>query len=261
MGLTRPWCNAIIPWSRWNRATKGENVLDQSSGYQRIRVVDDDQALLRMVGDKLDRAGFEVLTAASGRQALELIERRGLPHLAIVDIMMPEMDGFEFCQRIQQFSDLPVIMLTAVDEEETVIRGIEYFAEDYITKPFSPRELVARVRRVLRRIGDFAYTLDAVTRVDDYLAVDFAHQRATAGGQPIPLTPTETKILYILMRNAGRLVTSDFLLRRVWPLEEVFEDALRVHIHRLRKKIESPSAPEPYIVTERGAGYRFVLRA
>jgi DNA-binding response OmpR family regulator len=148
-----------------------------------------------------------------------------------------------------------------VDEEQTVIRGIEYFAEDYITKPFSPRELVARVRRVLRRIGDFAYTIDPVTKVDDHLSVDFAHQQATVGGQPVPLTPTETKILYILMRNAGHTVTNDFLLRRVWPLDEVFEDALRVHIHRLRKKIEFPSAPELYIVTERGVGYRFVPRA
>jgi DNA-binding response OmpR family regulator len=232
-------------------------VPDSSSHFQRILVVDDDQAILRMVGDKLHRAGFEVLSAASGREALDLIDRRGLPHLAIVDLMMPQMDGFEFCQRVQHFSDLPVIMLTAVDEEETVIRGIELFAEDYVTKPFSPRELLARVRRVLRRIGDFAYTLNPVTEVDDYLAVDFAHQQATVGGQPVSLTPTETKLLYILMRNAGRIVTSDFLLRRVWPLEEVYEDTLRVHIHRLRKKIEASAAQESYIVTERGVGYRF----
>lgn len=233
-------------------------MLDQSSYCQRILVIDDDPVLLRMVADKLDRAGFETLTAASGQAALNLIERRGLPHLAIVDIMMPEMDGFEFCQRIQQFSDLPIIMLTAVDEEQSVIRGIEHFAEDYITKPFSPRELVARVRRVLRRMGDFDYACDPVTQVSSLLAVDFAHQQVTVDGRQVSLTPTETKILYILMRNAGRIVTSDFLLRRIWPLEEVFEDTLRVHIHRLRKKLKSPSASEPFIVTERGVGYRFV---
>ncbi|MGD1994583.1 MAG: response regulator transcription factor, partial [Anaerolineae bacterium] len=227
---------------------------------QRILVVDDDLAILRLVGDKLDRAGFEVWTAASGQQALDVIDRRGLPHLAIVDIMMPGMGGFEFCQTVQQFTDLPVIMLTAVDEEETVIRGIEYFAEDYVTKPFSPRELVARVQRVLRRIGDFAYALEPVTRVDDRLAVDFAHQRATVDGQPVDLTPTETKILYILMRNAGRTVTTGFLLRRLWPLEEVFEDALRVHVHRLRQKIEPVPSQPFYIVTERGRGYRFAVR-
>ena len=224
---------------------------------QCVLVVDDDPAILRLVRDKLDRAGFEVWTATSGQHALDVIDRRGLPHLAIVDIMMPEMGGFEFCRTVQEFTDLPVIMLTAVDEEETVIRGIEHFAEDYITKPFSPRELVARVQRVLRRIGDFAYALDPVTRVDDHLAVDLAHQRALVDGQPVDLTPTETKILYILMRNAGRTVTIDFLLRRLWPLEDVFEDALRVHVHRLRQKTEAVPGQPRYIVTERGLGYRF----
>ena len=186
-----------------------------------------------------------------------MIARRGLPHLAIVDIMMPGMDGFEFCRTVQEFTDLPVIMLTAVDEEETVIRGIRHFAEDYITKPFSPRELLARVQRVLRRIGDFAYTFDPVTQVDDRLAVDFAHHRVIVQGQPVDLTPTETKLLYILMRNAGRAVTTGFLLRRLRPLEEVFEDTLRVHIHRLRQKIEPVPSQPRYIVTERGLGYRF----
>ena len=132
----------------------GEDMLDSSSSgcsvarSQRILVVDDDPVILRLVRDKFDHAGFEVFTAASGREALDVIARRGLPHLAIVDIVMPGMDGFEFCRAVQQFSDLPVIMLTAVNEEETVIQGIEYFAEDYVAKPFSPRELLARVQRV-----------------------------------------------------------------------------------------------------------------
>lgn len=224
---------------------------------QRILIVDDDPAILRLVGDKLDRAGFEVLTAASGQQALETINRHGLPHLAIVDINMPGMDGFEFCRIIQEFSDLPVILLTAIDEEETIIQGIEYYAEDYVTKPFSPRELVARVRRVLRRISDFTYTLEPQTRVDERLSIDFAHQQATVEGQQVSLTPTETKILYILMRNAGQTVTSDFLLRRLWPREEVFEDTLRVHISRLRKKIETTANQPQYLITERGIGYSF----
>ena len=235
----------------------GEYVNEFTPCLQCILVVDDDPAILRLVSDKLYQAGFRVLTAASGQQALDVITRRGLPHLAIVDINMPGMDGFEFCRIVQAYSDLPVIMLTAVDEEETIIRGIEQFAEDYVTKPFSPRELVARTQRVLRRIGDFAYTLEPVTTVDDRLAVDFSHQQAIVDGESVSLTPTETKLLYILMRNAGRAVTTDFLLCRLWPLEEVFEDALRVHIHRLRKKIEIDRKP-PYIVTERGLGYRFM---
>ena len=231
-----------------------------SAPHYRILVVDDDPDILRLVRDKLDRAGFDVLTAESGKRALEVIERHGLPHLAVVDLMMPVMDGFEFCRIVQEFSDLPVIMLTAIDEEETVIRGIQHYAEDYVTKPFSPRELVARIERVLRRIGDFAYALDPVVQVDDRLAVDFAHQQAIVNRQPRPLTPTETKILYILMRNAGRAVTTDFLLRRLWPREEVFEDSLRVHIHRLRHKIEPDPAQPGYIITERGTGYSFPSR-
>jgi DNA-binding response OmpR family regulator len=224
---------------------------------QRILVVDDDPKIRRLVELKLEHAGFEVCAAASGQEALDAIARRGLPHLAIVDIMMPGMNGFQFCEAVQEFSDLPVIMLTAVDDEEMIVQGIERFAEDYIIKPFSPRELLARVQRVLRRIGNFAYTLEPVTRVDDRLGVDFAHQQAIVEEQVIDLTPTETKLLYILMRNADRTVTADFLLRRLWPLEEVFEDTLRVHIHRLRQKIEADPRKPCYLVTERGLGYRF----
>jgi DNA-binding response OmpR family regulator len=157
------------------------------------------------------------------------------------------------------FSDLPIIILTAVDEEETAIQAIELFAEDYVTKPFSPRELVARVRRVLRRIGDFAYSLEPLTQVDERLAVDFVGQRALVDGRSVDLSPTEAKILYLLMRSAGRTVSSGYLLRRVWPLEEVFEDALRVNVHRLRKKIGASPAGLPYIITERGVGYGFLL--
>ncbi len=227
---------------------------------QRILVVDDDPAIQRLVKDKLENAGYEVFTAANGRQALEVIGRTGIPHLAIVDINMPTMNGFEFCEAVQQFSDLPVIMLSAVDEEETIIQGISRYAEDYVTKPFSPRELLARVQRVLRRIGDFAYTLALLTRIDGRLAVDFPHQSVLVDEHPVALTPTETKLLYLLLRNAGRIVTIDFLLRRLWPMEEVFEDTLRVHVHRLRQKIEpNPSKPS-YILTERGLGYSFPAR-
>jgi DNA-binding response OmpR family regulator len=229
------------------------------SNDQRILVVDDDQAILRLVREKFERVGFKVLTAQSGEAAFDVFARHGLPHLAIVDLNMPGMGGFEFCRRVLCFSDLPIIILTAVDEEDTVIRAIDLFAEDYVTKPFSPRELVARVRRVLRRIGDFAYCLEPVIRVDERLAVDFVGQRAIVDGQSVDLSPTEAKILYLLMRNSGRILSSEYLLSRVWPLEEVFEDALRVNVHRLRKKIGVNSADLPYIVTERGVGYRFLL--
>lgn len=224
---------------------------------QRILVVDDDPAILNLVKDRLEYSGYDVVTACGGQVALDVIAQRGLPHLAIVDINMPGMNGFDFCKAVQQFSDLPVILLTAVDEEETIIRGIQYFAEDYVTKPFSPRELVARVERVLRRIGDFAYALDPIIQIDERLAVDFAHQQAIMNDKIVPLTPTETKLLFILMHNAGHTVSTDFLLRRLWPLDEVFEDTLRVHVYRLRQKIEATPTKPVYIVTERGQGYSF----
>lgn len=231
--------------------------LQIESCLQRILVVDDDPAIRRLLKDKLEGAGYEVWGAASGEQGLEVIGRRGMPHLAIVDINMPGMNGLKFCEAVQQFSDLPIIMLSAVDEEETIVGSISRYAEDYVVKPFSPRELLARVQRVLRRQNDFSYTWDVETCVDDFLVVDIPHQRAIAGGQAVTLTPTETKLLYLLMRNAGHSVTTDFLLRRLWPLEEVFEDTLRVHIHRLRQKIEPVPARPRYILTERGVGYSF----
>ncbi len=225
---------------------------------QRILVVDDDLGLLRLVELTLSRAGYEVLTALSGEEALDLIQRRGLPHLAIVDILMPGMDGFEFCRAVHEFCDLPIILLSAVDAKATVVEGIREHAEDYITKPFHPRELVARVERVLRRIGDFSYTLQPLIDVDERLVVDFPGRRVIADGEPVDLTPTETKLLCVLMRDDGRVVSTDYLLRRVWPLADVYEDSLRVHVYRLRQKIEADPSEPRYIVTERGLGYRFV---
>jgi DNA-binding response OmpR family regulator len=230
---------------------------DSSPGVRRILAVDDDPDLVRLLRRELEKAGFDVWTAGSAEDALALIEQKGLPHLALVDILLPGQDGLALARRLQEWSDLPIVMLTSVHEEETVVKAIEGFAEDYIRKPFNVREVVARVERVCRRIGDFGYALQPVIRVDDLLEVDFAHQRTRMDGREIPLTATETKLLYVLMRSAGRVVATDFLLRRLWPGDEVFEDTLRVHVHRLRSKIEpTPSRPR-YILTERGAGYRF----
>jgi len=224
----------------------------------RILAVDDDATVRRVVKLRLELAGCEVWTAASGEQALEVIGERGLPHLGIIDVMMPGITGFELCEHIQSWCDLPVIMLTALSDEKTVVRGIRFFAEDYITKPFRSGEFVARVERVLRRIGDFAYTLAPVMEVDELLAVDFAHQKVLLEGEPVDLTPTESKLLYILMRNAERPVSNSFLLRRLWPNEERFEDVLRVHVYRLRQKVEPNTRRPRYILTERDYGYRFI---
>jgi DNA-binding response OmpR family regulator len=236
-----------------------DSSLPKGPSDRRVLAVEDDPDILRLIRRELEGAGFTVWACVSAEEALEVIGRRGLPHLALVDILLPGLDGIALARRLHEWSDLPIVMLTSVDEAETVVAAIERFAEDYIRKPFNPREMVARVERVFRRLGDFAYVLQPVVRVDDSLSVDFAHQRAMLADREVALTSTETKLLYVLLRNAGRVVATDFLLRRLWPSDEVFEDTLRVHVHRLRSKIEpEPSRPR-YVVTERGTGYRFPL--
>lgn len=232
-------------------------MLDSQPDVQRILVVDDNTYTLRLVKIALEQAGFRVSTAVSGEEGLTMIERYGLPHLALVDLHMPGMSGFEFCRTVREYSDMPVIMLTAAGDETTIVEGLDKYAEDYIVKPFNGPELIARVRRVLGRIGDFSYTLADSTRIDDRLEISFAHREAVVGGEPVPLTPTEAKLLYILVRNAGRIVTTDFLLNRIWPLQDAHEDRLHVHIHRLRRKIEPDPNQPTYILAERGTGYSF----
>jgi DNA-binding response OmpR family regulator len=227
-----------------------------------ILVVDDNLYTLRIVQYALDNAGYQCECVTSGEEALKYINNEGLPHLAIVDFHMPPgMSGFELARNVHQFSDLPIIMLTAVNEEQTIIEGLEQHAEDYIIKPFNPGELVARIQRVLQRLGDFAYDLESVTRVDERLSIDFPRRQAIIFNKPVSLTPTETKLLYILMRQAGRVVTTEYILRRLWPLEPAFEDRLHVHMHRLRRKIEDKSdkTRHRYIKSERGTGYIFYL--
>ena len=232
-------------------------MLETPSDLHKVLVVDDNAYTLRLVKQTLEQAGYQVSTAVSGEEGLTLIDRYGLPHLAIVDLHMPGMSGFEFCRNVHEYSDMPVIMLTAVGSEETIIEGLEEHAEDYIVKPFNGPELVARVRRVLRRMGDYSYTLASTTRVDDRLLINFPRREAIVAGEPVPLTPTEAKVLYILVRNAGRIVTTEFLLGRIWPLQDAQEDRLHVHVHRLRRKIEPDHDQPTYIIAERGTGYRF----
>ena len=231
---------------------------DTATAGARILAVDDDPEVREVIVAALEKAGYVPLAAASAEEALELLNRSGLPHLAIVDIRLPGLDGLALCERIHYISDVPIIVLTVIDKQETVVSTIERFAEDYIIKPFNPPELTARIGRILRRMGDFTYTLEPQIQVDDHLAVDFVQQKAIVSGRPLALTPTETKLLYILMRNAGKTVLTSFILRRVWAVDEADENTLRVHIHRLRQKIEvSPSRPR-YVVTERGVGYSFI---
>ncbi|MDT8305138.1 MAG: response regulator transcription factor [Anaerolineae bacterium] len=223
-----------------------------------ILAVDDNPETLLVVEHTLRRHGFSVSSAPSGETALDRLARHGLPHLAVVDMNMPPgMNGFAFCEQLSRFSDVPVIILTAVDEEQTVVRAIRQYAEDYVIKPFNPGELAARVRRVLQRVGTFPFAMRVPLCVDEHLMVNFAARELIIDGKSRKLTPTEARLLYILMRTPGETVSSDYILRRMWPLERSDDDRLHVYIHRLRSKLKGTGSQHRYVVSERGVGYRF----
>ncbi|MCA9875981.1 MAG: response regulator transcription factor [Anaerolineales bacterium] len=227
-------------------------------GDYRILVIDDDTLILELIEESLTRSGFQVSTVTSAEDALDWMKRYGMPHLAVVDINMPfGMDGLEFCEVVHTFSDLPIMMLTAIEDEETIIQAIDRCAEDYLTKPFQPGELIARARRIIRSIGHFAFPLEAMIHVDERLAIDLAGCQVIVDGRPEALTPTETKLLYILLRSAGKPVNSNYLLRRLWPHDVDHDDRLRVYVYRLRNKLEINPAKPHYIRSQRGVGYVF----
>ncbi|MCP3962688.1 MAG: response regulator transcription factor [bacterium] len=228
---------------------------------QHVLIVDNDRDAARAARAALEQTGFMVSVVKSVAGAMAWLEKNGLPHLAVVDIALPGEAGLEMCRQIQELADLPVIVATALGEPGTVVDTLREVAEDYIVKPFHPPELAARVERVLRRMGNYAYSMAPITRIDGRMEIDFVHQKAIIDGRPVVLTRTETKLLHVVMRRARRPVTIDYLLRRIWPFDEVFEDRLRVHVHRLRHKIEPDPAAPSYLITQRGVGYSFLPAA
>lgn len=223
-----------------------------------ILVVDDEPRIVRFVVMNLELEGFRVVTASSGLEALRHA-REDLPDLVLLDVMMPELDGFETLRLLRETSDVPVIMLTVRSDEEDIVRGLELGADDYITKPFSVRELTSRIRAVLRRAGSPAGPESAILKIDDDLSVDYNRREVIVRGERIGLRPTEFRLLYYLIENAGWVVPHETLLSKVWGYEYRDEvHYLRLYITYLRKKIEPDPAHPRYIFTERGVGYRFV---
>jgi two-component system KDP operon response regulator KdpE len=229
-----------------------------SSRRRRILVVDDEPRMIHFIRLNLEHDGFEVYEATSGIEALDQF-RDQLPDLILLDVMMPDIDGFETLRLIRELSTIPVIMLTAKGDEEDRVRGLELGADDYITKPFSPRELVSRVRAVIRRTEMPSTPTHEVIEVDDRLRIDFDRREVWVDDELVKLRPTEYRLLYHLVQNAGWVVPHDQLLAKVWGYEYREETHyLRLYINYLRKKLElDPSNPE-YILTERGVGYRFI---
>jgi DNA-binding response OmpR family regulator len=225
---------------------------------RRILIVDDEERMVRFIHLNLEHDGFEVIEAFRGMQAVDQL-RSKLPDLVLLDVMLPDIDGFEVLRIIRETSSVPVIMLTAKGEEEDRVRGLELGADDYITKPFSPRELVSRVRAVLRRTEMAAGTAHIPIVVDDRLKIDFDRREIWVDGQLVQLRPTEYRLLYHLVQNAGWVITHDQLLAKVWGYEYRDEPHyVRLYINYLRKKLEKDPSNPQYILTERGIGYRFV---
>ncbi len=231
---------------------------DTTFKNRRILVVDDEERMVRFIRLNLEHDGFIVMEAFRGTQAIDKI-RTGMPDLVLLDVMMPDLDGFEVLRMVREISNLPVIMLTAKGEEDDRIRGLELGADDYITKPFSPRELVSRVKAVLRRTESTAGNLHGLINVDERLKIDFDRHEVWLDNKLVSLRPTEYRLLYHLVQNAGWVITHDQILSNVWGYE--YRDQphyVRLYINYLRKKLEEDPANPKYILTERGTGYRFV---
>jgi len=228
------------------------------SSERLILVVDDEPRMIRFIRMNLELEGYKVLEATNGLEALERV-REDLPDLVVLDVQMPEIDGFEALEHIRQVSTVPVIMLTVKADEEDKVRGLELGADDYVTKPFSPRELSSRIKALLRRLEMPSPPAKTVIQIDDRLTVDFHRHQVVVDGEPVKLRPTEYRLLYHLISNAGWVMSHETLLSKVWGHEYRDESHfLRLYITYLRKKIEVDPANPQYILTERGLGYRFV---
>ena len=226
--------------------------------HRRILVVDDEERMVRFIRMNLEHDGFQVSEAFNGKQAIQKI-RDVTPDLILLDVMMPDLDGFEVLETVREVSNVPVIMLTAKGEEDDRVRGLELGADDYVTKPFSTRELVSRVKAVLRRTEGASGSMHGLIEVDERLKIDFDRREIWLEGKLVKLRPTEYRMLYHLVQNAGLVVTHDQLLTKVWGYEYRDEPHyVRLYINYLRQKLEADPANPKYILTERGVGYRFV---
>jgi two-component system KDP operon response regulator KdpE len=224
-----------------------------------ILVIDDDKLTSRVISDQLTKDGYIVHIAPDGQEGLRQMYAHR-PDLIILDLMMPKMDGWTTCRRIREVSNVPIIMLTAKDRPQDIIRGLDEGADEYVTKPFEVAVLGARVRAVLRRVAlpPTSPPREEVAYSDDYLTFNPVDRRVIVDGELVKLTPTEFNLLALLIKNAGRVLTYRRLLEQVWGWEYIDDvDYLRVYIWHLRRKLEPEPKNPRYVLTEHGVGYRF----
>lgn len=230
----------------------------RSAPQRSILVVDDEPNLRHAVKLYLDEEGYLTFTARNGLEALDAV-REKLPDLVVLDVMMPELDGFETLERLRKISTVPVIMLTVRGDEADKVKGLRLGADDYVTKPFGQRELLSRIEAVLRRSEMPAHVPRTEIVVDDDLTVDLSRNEVWLRAKRVQLSPTEHRLLYHLISNPGRLMTYETLLSKVWGWEYTEEQHyVRLYISYLRQKLEPNPTKPKYILTEKGLGYRFV---
>lgn len=224
----------------------------------RLLLIDDSQDIQKLVGMYLEGEGYEVVQASSGREGLRQLTKNR-PDLVLLDIMMPEVDGWETCRRIREVSNVPVIILTAKSQEKDVVRGLETGADDYVTKPFDPAELRARIESLLRRTHEMVDGERSPQVLDDgWLYIDLSKRIVKSNGKPIDLTPTEFRLLAALVQQVDRVIPHRDLLQQVWGPEYSEEvHYLKLYIRYLRHKLEKDPTDPKYFLTEWGVGYRF----
>jgi len=226
-----------------------------------ILIIDDEDNMRWILKRMLEKEGYYAYAFATTTDALTYIRRHGVPHLALIDIGLStfpgDTEGFTFSEELKRMGDIPIIFVSAKDDPDLIVHGLDRFAEDYVSKPFNQRELMARIRRVLKRFPDTYESQAPEVQIDDWLSINFAQNKVFAGHEEHSLTPTEASLLHILIRNAGRTIPAEMFIARVWSSEEIYGDTLRVHMHRLRRKIEPDHQNPRYILTVRGVGYRF----
>lgn len=224
---------------------------------KKILVVDDEIKILEVVKSYLEREGFSVITETNGNNVLDTFKKEK-PDLVILDLMLPGISGEELCKRIRQFSNVPILMLTAKVQESDKINGFSIGADDYLTKPFSPRELVMRVKAILRRTTDDVPLAEVISFNNDDLVVDFKAHTVKKKGVVVNLTPNEFKILKFLIHNPNRVFTREELIEKVMGFDyEGYDRTIDAHIKNLRQKIEDDTKNPMYIKTVYGVGYKF----